>query len=124
VTKYRRKIFVPGVYDFFKKKLYALERRYPDIRILEVNHDRDHVHLYVSIAPKMSVGSVVRLIKANTSMPLKKYFDFLKKVYAGSSGIWSDGYFVSTTGVNGDVIRKYIQHQGQEDCGQTKFEFS
>jgi len=122
-TKYRRKIFTPGVYDFFKKRVHALERRYPDIHIIEMNHDRDHVHLHLSIPPKRSVGSVVKLIKANTSMPMKKYFNFLKKVYAGNDGIWSESYFVSTTGINENVINRYIQHQGEEDCAQTKFGF-
>ena len=33
-------------------------------------------------------------------------------------GIWSNGYFVSTVGVNENIIRKYIERQGQEDIGQ------
>ena len=121
-TKYRRKIFTPGVYDFFKKKVYEVTRHYPEIEILEINHDRDHVHLHLSIPPKMSVGSVVRLIKSNTGKSMKKYFNFLKKVYAGNDGIWSESYFVSTTGVNEVVIQRYIQQQGLEDCGQAELE--
>jgi len=51
-----------------------------------------------------------------------KYFKYLKKVYHGTDGIWSDGYFVSTTGINARVIEQYIQHQGEEDCGQAELE--
>lgn len=47
----------------------------------------------------------------------------LKKFYWGMSGVWSDGYFVSTVGVNEVAIRKYIQYQGQEDNGQAKLGF-
>ena len=122
-TKYRRKIFTPGVYDFFKKKVHEVTRHYPEIEILEMNHDRDHIHLHISIPPKMSVGSVVRLIKSNTGRSMKKYFNFLKKVYRGTDGIWSESYFVSTTGVNEVVIQQYIQQQGKEDCGQAELEF-
>lgn len=122
-TKYRRKIFTLPVFDFFKKKLHEVTRRYPEIEILEVNHDRDHVHILLSIPPKMSVGSVVRLIKTNTARSMKKYFHFLKKVYASTDGIWSESYFVSTTGVNEEVILRYIVMQGKEDCGQAKLEF-
>lgn len=41
-------------------------------------------------------------------------FPFLKKVYWGADGIWSDSYFVSTVGINEKVIRSYIERQGQE----------
>ena len=85
-----------------------------------MNHDRDHVHILLSIPPKMSVGSVVRIIKSNTGNSMKKKFDFLKKIYQGNDGIWSDGYFVSTTGINESIISHYIQYQGKEDCGQAQ----
>ena len=42
--------------------------------------------------------AVVRLIKSNTSRKLKEQFPFLKQVYSGVDGIWSEGYFASTVG--------------------------
>lgn len=119
-TKYRRKIFNDGVFGYMLKKLEELTDHYPEIDILEINHDKDHIHLLVSIPPKFSVGKVVGIIKANTSRDLKRQFPFLKQVYWGTDGIWSDGYFVSTVGVNEQIIAKYIQHQGQEDSGQAQ----
>lgn len=104
------------------ERLKEVRNRYPEIDILEINHDQDHVHMLVSIPPKMSVGKVVGIIKANTSRRLKEKFPFLKKVYWGTDGIWSDGYFVSTVGINETIIQKYIQHQGQEDSGQAQLE--
>ena len=100
-TKYRRKIFNPGVYGYFRIKLFEIRQLYPEIEIREVNHDRDHVHLLLSIPPKMSVSELVRLIKTNT---------------------WSDGYFVSTVGVNEKTIANYVKLQEQEDSGQAKLE--
>ena len=47
-------------------------------------------------------------------------FDYIRKAYWGVDGIWSDGYFVSTVGVNEHVIKQYIEHQGQEDRGQAQ----
>lgn len=75
--------------------------------------------MLVSIPPQMSVGSAVRLFKSNSSRNLKQKFKFLQKVYYGTDGIWSDGYFVSTVGVDADMIKRYIERQGQEDAGQT-----
>ena len=121
-TKYRRKIFNAGVFAYLEEVLKKIRDYYPQIEVLEINHDQDHIHLLVSIPPKLSVGEVVRIIKANTARMLKKKFDFLKKVYWGNEGIWSDGYFVSTVGINEETIRKYIQQQGLEDFGQAQLE--
>jgi len=102
-----------------KRKLLDIPEHYPRIQFKDVNHDKDHVHFLVSIPPQMSVGSVVRLIKTNTSRNLKEQFPFLKQVYWGSDGIWSEGYFVSTVGLNEAMIKRYIENQGREDVGQT-----
>ena len=122
-TKYRKKIFNESVFAFFKKCILQMHDYYPDLWIEEQNHDKDHVHIMMIIPPKYSVGKVVGIIKANTSRAMKKEFAFLKKCYFGTDGIWSDGYLVSTVGLNEEVIRTYIEKQGQEDLGQTGYLF-
>lgn len=119
-TKYRRNVFNEGIFTYFKTKLLEIQKYYPEITFDQINHDVDHVHFLLWIPPKMSVGAVVRIIKSNTSRALKQKFPFLKEIYWGTDGIWSDGYFVSTVGVNEDIIRHYIQNQGKEDSGQAK----
>ena len=119
-TKYRRKIFNNGLLSHINLKLKEIQKYYPRITIEEINHDQDHIHMLVNIPPTMSVGSAVRIIKANTSKGIKDTFPFLKDVYWGTDGIWSDGYFASTVGLNEKTIRNYIEHQGQEDDGQAK----
>lgn len=121
-TKYRREIFNQGIAEYLKLKILEIKKYYPEIDFEKISHDKDHLHLLVSIPPKMSVGSIVRIIKANTSRGLKQKFPFLKSVYWGTDGIWSEGYFVSTTGITEDIVRKYIEAQQKEDLGQTKFE--
>ena len=71
----------------------------------------------------MPAGKVVGILKSNTARDMKKKFPFLREVYWGTESIWSGGYFVSTVGVNEDVIRRYIEMQGREDVGQAKLEF-
>ena len=90
--------------------------------IVEANTEADHLHVLVSIPPKMSVSDFVRILKSNTANGLKKRFEFLEKVYWGTESIWSIGFFVSTIGVNESVIRKYIEMQEKEDTGQAKLE--
>jgi putative transposase len=122
VTRYRRKVFKEGIFAYIEKKLAEITEHYPLIKIKVVNQDRDHIHMLVSIPPTMGVGKVIGIIKQNTAREMKQKFPFLKQVYWGSDGLWSDGYFVSTVGINEDVIKAYIEKQGQKDTGQTQFE--
>jgi putative transposase len=117
-TKYRRKIFTSGMADYLKLKVREVQRHHPEIVIHEVNTDQDHVHILVSIAPKLSAAQAVSLVKANTARDMRAKFPFLDRVYRGFDGIWSIGYFISTAGVNESIIRRYIQQQGREDSGQ------
>lgn len=119
-TKYGRKIFNDGIFGYMLERLKEVKEHYPEIEILEIEHDKDHVHMLISIPPKMNVGKVVGILKANTSRRLKEKFSFLKEVYWGVDGIWSDGYFVSTIGINEKIIQRYIQLQGEEDSGQAQ----
>jgi len=122
VTKYRRKLFDEGIFAYFDKKLAEITEHYPTIKFKTVNHDKDHIHILVSIPPTMRVGQVVGIMKQNTSKGLKQKFPFLKRAYWGTDAVWSEGYFVTTVGVDETAIRKYIEEQGKKDAGQTKFE--
>ena len=97
-----------------------VEESQPEIEIMEMNHDGDHIHMRLSIPPKKKVSEVVRTIKSTSGRLLKKQFEYLKKAYWGVEGIWSDGYFVSTIGINEKIIQRYIELQGQEDKGQAQ----
>jgi putative transposase len=124
VTKYRKAVFNEGIFAYFREKLAEVGGHYPLIRIKEVNHDRDHLHLLVSIPPTMAVGKAIGMIKQNTARELKQKFPILKEVYWGTDAVWSEGYFVSTVGIDEETIQKYIEDQGKRDSGQTKFELS
>jgi putative transposase len=115
-------VFSEGIFAYFEKKLAEIAEHYPLIKIMTVNHDKDHIHLLVSIPPTIAVGKVVGIIKQNTSRELKQKFPFLKQVYWGTEAVWSEGYFVSTVGINEAMIQAYIEAQGKKDAGQTKFE--
>ncbi|MGH7239861.1 MAG: IS200/IS605 family transposase [Candidatus Saccharimonadales bacterium] len=118
-TKYRRKVLNEGVLAYLKTQVEAIKEHYPDLIFKQLNTDEDHIHMLVSIPPQWSVGKVVGIVKANTARGLKTQFPFLKQVYWGTDSIWSEGYFVSTVGINEDIIRRYIEQQGQADAGQT-----
>ena len=109
--------------EYAKRCAMGVQRKYPEIKIEEVNVDKDHMHMLVTIPPKDSVSSVVNMIKSNVARLMRKKYKFLDKMYVKKSGIWSVGYFVSTVGLNEQSIRRYIEYQGREDRGQEQLEF-
>jgi putative transposase len=124
VSKYRWKIFNEGSFKYFEMIMGQVKESLPEIRVLTMNHDIDHIHMHLSIPPKIRVSDGVRTIKSISGRLMKKKFEYMRKAYWGSDGIWSDGYFVSTVGINDDVIRRYIERQGEEDRGQAQLVLS
>lgn len=117
-TKYRHPVITPELWKYLYGKLLEVTTYYPTLYFKEANHDKDHIHLLVSIPPQMSVGSVIRLLKTNTARNIKTAFPVLRKHYWGTDSLWSEGYFVSTVGVTTETIRRYIENQGGLDTGQ------
>lgn len=117
-TKYRYSVITTELWEYLYGKLIEVTEHYPKIYLKEANHDKDHIHLLISIPPQMSVGSVIRLLKTNTARQIKEKFPILKKQYWGTDSLWSEGYFVSTVGITTETIKRYIENQGDLDAGQ------
>jgi putative transposase len=84
-----------------------------DVEIIEGAIASDHVHMYVSVPPKYSPAQVMRVLKGKSSEYLRREFPELRERYWGMH-IWARGYFVSTVGIDREVIRRYVKAQ-QED---------
>jgi len=116
-TKYRRKFLK----DYVKLELLAvfghIMKKYPELQIVAINTDNDHIHLQIEIPPDVSVAAAVQQLKSSSSAHLKKKFKFIKTMYL-DGGIWSVGYFSSTIGLNEGQIKKYISWQGQKELPQ------
>ena len=122
VTKYRRTILKHGTGKYLQAILKKITRTYPEIEILEMETDQDHIHLLSTIPPKMAVGDAVRILKSLSARMLKKRFPYLANMYDHDEmPVWSEGYFVSTVGCDEKTITRYIEAQGREDKGQTTF---
>lgn len=123
-TKYRRKYLKEYVKAELLKSLFDTVKKYPTLHIEAVNVDNDHIHLQMEIPPNISVAVVIKQLKQNASIYLKKKFKFIRRMYIDGN-IWSVGYFSSTIGLNENYIRKYIEWQGRRDLPQEQegFEF-
>ncbi len=122
VTKYRRRILKPFVVEYLKKVLPKLLRSMPGVSIETIGFDNDHVHMVIVIPPKYSVSSVMGRLKGQSSHHMRKTFAWLGKVYWSENVVWSPGYFVSSVGVNEEVIRRYVEYQGRKDSDQLHME--
>ncbi|MCC6013956.1 MAG: IS200/IS605 family transposase [Candidatus Verstraetearchaeota archaeon] len=78
------------------------------IKILELTINPDHIHLFISAYPTISVHKIVRRIKSRSSNILRKEFPELLKL----PSLWTHSYYVSTIGtVSKETIEKYIEAQ-------------
>lgn len=84
------------------------------VEIIEANACTDHIHMLVSIPPKISVSKFMGILKGKSSLMIFDRFANLKYKY-GNRHFWSRGYYVDIVGRNKNAIRKYIQRQLEED---------
>ena len=118
IPRYRRKIFVQGVKEYAEIILQHVPNLEPDIEVVKLNVQLDHVHMVIVIPPRVAVAHVVQYLKSQSAKLLKARFPFLDKVYHTGDGIWSRGYCVSSIGLNEREILAYVEHQNHEDRGQ------
>jgi putative transposase len=111
--KYRRKV----VYYQLRKDLQEILKdlcKWKGVKIVEGHMMPDHVHLLLSIQPKLSVSSFMGYLKGKSAMMLFDRHANLKYKY-GNRHFWATGYYVSTVGLNEATIRKYIREQEKAD---------
>ena len=111
--KYRRRIIYGKLRGDIGKILRQLCLR-KNVEILEANACIDHIHMLVSITPKLSVAEFMGYLKGKSSLIIFERHAQLKYRY-GNREFWCKGYYVDTVGRNKEVIKKYIREQLQED---------
>ena len=111
--KYRRQV-IYGKYKIEIGKILRTLCERNGIEIIEANACKDHIHMLVSIPPKMSVSKAMGILKGKSALMIFDRFANLKYKY-GNRHFWCRGYFVDTVGRNRTAIQKYIQEQVDED---------
>jgi putative transposase len=110
IPRIRKKVLVGPVEARLKELLAEIAIQY-GFEILAVEVMPDHVHVFVSAAPKFAPAEIVRLFKVITSRSLKKEFESLRRQYWGEHAtLWTEGYYVGTAGhVSAETIKRYIE---------------
>ena len=92
---------------------------YKGVEIIERHLMPDHVHMLVSIPPKISVSSFMGYLKGKSSLMMFDRHANLKYKF-GNRHFWAERYYVSTVGLNDATVRKYIRDQERDDILQDK----
>ena len=80
-----------------------------------MNIQKDHIHLVVSVPPKISISTLMGTLKGKTAIKVFKSYPQLKvKPYWGNH-FWSKGYCVDTVGLDEEKIKKYVQYQEKQE---------
>ena len=111
--KYRRKI----IYNQYRESLREIIKlicKYKGVEILEGHLMPDHVHLVLSIPPKLSVSAFMGYLKWNSALMIFERHANLKYKF-GNRKFWAEGYYVSTVGLNEATVRKYVREQEMHD---------
>lgn len=111
--KFRRK----AIYGEYKSDIGKILRElcaWKEVEIIEAHACIDHIHMYVSIPPKLSVSSFVGFLKGKSALILFERHANLKYKY-GQRHFWCRGFYVDTVGRNEKAIAEYIQNQEKED---------
>jgi putative transposase len=113
IPKYRRKIFTEQRQHACKRLIEACCKAH-GFELLAIETDVDHVHVFVSAAPRWAPATIVGLLKGYSSRMLRLEFPELKRI-CGREQLWTQAYYVGTAGaVSAEVIRRYItQCQGK-----------
>ena len=111
--KYRRQV----IYGKIKVDIGIILRKLCErkgVEIIEANACPDHIHMLVSIPPKLSVSQFMGYLKGKSSLMIFDRHANLKYKY-GNRQFWCTGYYVDTVGRNKKVIEAYIRSQLQDD---------
>jgi putative transposase len=102
------------VAGYSRQQLYQLSGQKDQVEILELNIQKNHIHLVIEIAPKYSVSAVFGYLKGKLELKLVQRYKKMWKAYWGRH-LWSRGYCVSMVGLKEEQIRKYVQWQEKQE---------
>jgi putative transposase len=113
ITKYRKPILVGDIAITLRQIIRDICAR-ESIEIIHGSVSKDHVHLFLSVPPKVAISKLLQALKGRTAHQLMMKFPELLKKYWGRH-LWVRGYFSCTSGkVTEQMIKSYIENQNSD----------
>ena len=116
VIKYRRQVIDNKICSRLKEIFeYIGEKDQYKLKIIEFNHDNDHLHIFFKAEPKSELKKFINAYKSASSRLIKKEFPQIKKKL-WQEAFWSRSFFLATTGrVTLEVLKQYVENQGKNN---------
>ena len=114
VPKYRYRILTGAVAELMDRDIRML-CEWKDVEVLELSVQPDHVHAVLSIPQKLSVSSFMGFLKGKLAIKVMKSYPRLRRKPYWGNHFWARGYFVTTVGINEDLIRRYVKYQEEQE---------
>lgn len=113
-TKYRRKLFdgymIEQLKEAFESSCEKLE-----CDLLEMDGEKDHVHLLIAYPPKLAISVMVNNLKSTSSRRLRILNTHLA-TQSKSGRLWSRSYFAcSAGGATIETLKEYVNSQSTPD---------
>jgi len=106
--KYRRKVLIGDVEKRLKEIIQDIAKEL-SVEIIEMETDKDHIHILCEVDPQFGVNKFIKLSKGKSASILRKEFPHLKTKLPT---LWTNSYFISTVGgAPLEVIKQYIENQ-------------
>ena len=113
IPKRRKKKVFGGLRRHLGEMLHELAR-HKGSEVVEGHLLPDHVHRCISIPPKHAVANVVGYLKGKSAIQIARKYGGRSRNFTGEN-FWARGYFVSTVGLDEEMVRSYIRNQEVED---------
>ena len=113
ITKYRKPVLRGEIAERVRDLIREICKA-KDVEIIKGHISSNHVHMFVSVPPHISVSQLVQFLKGKSSRKMLAEYKSLSRAFWGRH-MWARGYFVASSGnVTDEVIVKYIEEQGKE----------
>ena len=110
ITKYRKQVMVGPIAEAVRTYIKQICQE-NDVQIIKGHVSKDHIHMFVSVPPNISISALVQAMKGKSSRKLLQNFKALQKQFWGQH-FWARGYFVCSSGnITDEVIMNYIENQ-------------
>lgn len=114
VPKYRFRVLTGAIKDLVEHDIRVL-CEWQKCEVSELNVQLDHIHLLVSVPPRISISKLLGVLKGKMAIKLFKSYPELKRKPYWGNHFWARGYFVSTVGLDEDMIKRYVKYQEKEE---------
>ncbi len=112
VPKYRKKV----LYEDTRQRVGEIIRElasYKEVEVVEGNACPDHIHMVLRIPPKHSVSAMMGYLKGKSAIRI--HLEKGRRKPLTQKAFWSRGFFVSTVGIDEEMIKKYVKEQWKHD---------